>query len=225
MTTRADLRARVRADLNDTGAAQLWSDADLDRWLGEAIRAWSIDAPAQRTTSLSSVKGQPDYTLPADLLQVLRVEHPPDTFRTPASIAGGDTTPDLPSQLVSTERGERLPGAGTYDVFAGLLTLDPAPDAAGQAIVVRYLGTYAVPSSDATVLDLPALDEDPVVWLACGFALRWLGADESKRLRFERSRGADPLTIRRGFERQVKDAIDSRARRRTAGHRRLVPRS
>ena len=221
MTTRVDLRGRVRDELNDAGGTPLWSDASLNRWLAEAIRTWSIDCPAQRVTTLVSVADQPNYGLPGDLLGVRRVEHPTSIFRAPVPFAAGDRAGVLP-ELVDAERGLVAPGTPTYDVYSGLLWLDPAPDAAGESIIVRYDALYTVPSLDATVLDLPAQDEDPVVWYACARALRWIAVDEAKRQRFERQRGSDPWDIQRGYDQMVSGAV--RDRRRRVGPRRLVVR-
>ena len=221
MTTRADLRSRVRAELNDAGGTTLWSDANLNAWLAEGIRAWSIDVPAQRVSTLTSVKDQPNYGLPGDLLAVRRVEHPTGIYRAPVPFVGGDRSGELP-ELVDGERGLVAPGTPTYDVYQGVLWLDPAPAAAGENIVVRYAGLYTVPSSDATVLDLPSQDEDPVVWYAVSRALRWIAVDEAKRQRFERQRRSDPWEIQRGYDQMVSGAV--RDRRRRVAPRRLVVR-
>ena len=178
MTTRADLRSRVRAELNDAGAAQLWTDADLNRWLAEGVRAWSYDWPAERSTTLATAKGQPNYGLPGDLITVRRVEHPTGIYRAPVPFASGDVAPE--ARLLDLGCGVN-PAELIYDVYNGVLWLSPAPDAAGESITVRYDGLWIVPSSDVTVLDLVSQDEDPVVWVACASALRWIGTDEAKR--------------------------------------------
>ncbi len=217
MTTRADLRARARTELNDGGGVALWADSLLNQWITEALRAFGRQIGLEKSVTLSSVADQAGYTLPADLLQVRRVEHPSGLYRTPAPFAAGDVAPDAP--LVDGLGGPTLPEL-LYDVWAGTLVLSPPPAAAGEPIVVRYLGAYAEPSSDASVLDVPARDEDALVLFTCGRALRWIGMDEAKRQRFERQRGADPHTLRQDYEREYQALV--RQRRGRIATRRLA---
>ena len=41
MTTRAELRTRIRTELNDAGGTPLWTDAALNQWIDEAIRDYA----------------------------------------------------------------------------------------------------------------------------------------------------------------------------------------
>src|SRR5439155_14826525 len=45
MTTRAEIRGRIRDELNDNGSVKLWTDALLNRWIGEATKEWSRVVP------------------------------------------------------------------------------------------------------------------------------------------------------------------------------------
>ncbi|MCC6179472.1 MAG: hypothetical protein IT305_29535 [Chloroflexi bacterium] len=201
MTTRLELRARIRSELNDSGAAVLWSDSLLDRWIVEGVRALGRAAGVERTASLTSVAGQAGYALPADALEVVRVEYPSGQVRTPLRLAGGEMTPDG-STVESAFTAACTAGIGsTYDVWAGQLVLAPTPAISGEAIVVRYRGALAEPSSDGSVLEVSSGDEDLLTAYACVRALRWIGMDEAKRQRFERQRGADPATSRHEYER------------------------
>jgi hypothetical protein len=155
--------------------------------------------------------------LPTDLLQVRRVEHPSGLYRTPAPFASGDASPDSP--LVDGLGGPTLPEL-LYDVWAGALVLSPPPATSDEPIVVRYVATCAEPSSDASVLDLAAQDEDALVLFVCGRALRWIGMDEAKRQRFERQRGADPHTLRQDYDREYRTLV--RQRRGRIATRRLA---
>jgi hypothetical protein len=114
------------------------------------------------------------------------------------------------------------PGGQWYEVWARELVLTPAPDVSGETIRVRYVGGYTEPSADGSVLDLATRDEDAIVAHVCAHAMEWIGADEAKRMRFERERGASPVEARRQFEARYAAA---RARR-LAGvrSRRLVAR-
>lgn len=202
MTTRADLRARVRAELNDAGATSLWASADLDRWLAEALRELGRDLGLEKAATLTSVAGQAGYALPGDVLALRRVEHPAGTIR----IRRGQW------HVASDEEGGES-RQSAYDAWGATLTLAPAPVVTGEAIVLRYLGAYAEPSSDASVLDVPARDEDLVVWLICARAMAWIGNDEAKRQRVERERGARPDESVRDFEGRYRDAVRQRRTR------------
>jgi hypothetical protein len=114
------------------------------------------------------------------------------------------------------------PGGLWYELWGGELVLTPAPETTGEAIAVRYVGAYIEPSIDASVLDVATRDEDAIVAHVCAHAMEWIGADETKRMRFERERGASPADSRRQFEGRYAAARG----RRLAGvrARRLVPR-
>ena len=89
----------------------------------------------------------------------------------------------------------------SWEQWGGAVVLIPAPGATGEAIEVRYKGAYSVVSDDVTALDVESGDEEALVLYVCERALQWIGLDEAKRQRFERDRGADPLTSREGYER------------------------
>jgi hypothetical protein len=219
VTTRAELRARARAELNDLGAVSLWPDELLNGWVVEGIRELGRDLPAERSTSLVSVAGQAGYALPSDVVEVVRVEHPAGYYRLPVAQGSGDVAPGASWQAIGVPAGEGGM-ALLYDVYGGQLSLVPAPSLSGEAIAVRYWAAYAEPTSDASVLDVPARDEDAVLFNARARALQWLGMDEAKRQRFERSRGASPVGSARQYERQYRDVV--RAARDRVRIRRLV---
>lgn len=203
MTTRAQLRGAVRNELNDTGGTPLWSDALLNEWTNQAIRAYSRELPEEASTTIAAVAGQTSYALPARFRQALRVEQPKDTLRVPSSPF---RVPRSGLSELGTRNSEQR---WTYRTFAGSLILDPAPTAAGadHDIKLEYLRSYAEPAADADVLATPAEDDDVLVQLACADALRWIGTDESKRARFERQRGASPLAQAALYDRQARQAI------------------
>jgi hypothetical protein len=221
MTTRADIRTRARDELNDTGAVKVWSDALLNRWIGEAIREWSRAAPRDRTWQTTSTANDPSYVLPSDVLEVVRVEHPPGIFRTRGGLRDGDVSPTADASALGGWSGLR-PAELTWEQWGGEVVLIPAPDAAGEAIEVRYKGAYTVPADDVTALDVATSDEEALVFYACARALQWIALDEAKRLRFERQRGADPSDVRQEYERRFQGLI--RQRRGAVRPRRLVVR-
>jgi hypothetical protein len=217
MTTRAELRNRIRAELNDLGAVPLWADARLNQWIVDGLRHLGRELPLEKSASLVTVAGQAGYALPADVLEVTRVEHPTGRFRQPVPAASGDRSPD--ATLLPGDAGLE-PSELTYDVYGGQLILSPAPDRAGETVAVRYRGAYAEPSADATALDVPTGDEDPVVFYACARAIEWIAMDEAKRQRFERQRGASPAAVAREYDGEARSAI--RQRRARVAPRRLV---
>jgi hypothetical protein len=205
MTTRLELRARVRAELNDAGGTPLWSDAALNQWLDEAIREYGEHLPREASVNLTSVAGQAEYALPVDLDRVLRVEHPDGAFRVAARSAGGDVT--------AVDAIDRSFLTGAYDAWGGQLELHPAPDASGEAIRVRYLAAYAAPTSDGATLTTPMRDDAVLMWSVCSRALRWIDTDESKRQRFERERGASAHQAANEYQREVRAAYARRLQR------------
>jgi hypothetical protein len=218
MTTRADIRTRARDELNDNGTTKVWSDGLLNRWIGEGVREWSRLVPRDRTWQTTSTANDPTYALPSDVLEVVRVEHPPGLFRVRGGLRDGDVsgTADLGAWC-----GLR-PAQMLWEQWGGEVVLIPAPDASGEAIEVRYKGAYSVPSDDVAALDVASDDEDALVLYACARALQWIALDEAKRQRFERERGADPAASRQVYERDFR----TMARERQGGirPRRLVVR-
>ena len=221
MTTRADIRTRTRDELNDNGSVKLWSDALLNRWIGEAIREWSRVAPRDGAWQTTSTANDPSYALPGDVLEVVRVEHPPGIFRARGGLRDGDTAPTADLSALGSWSGLR-PAQLTWEQWGGEVVLIPAPDASGEAIEVRYKGAYAVPSDDVSALEVAAADEDALVLYVCARALQWVALDEAKRQRFERQRGADPAASRQEYDRDFQQLV--RQRRGGIRPRRLVVR-
>jgi hypothetical protein len=220
MTTRAELRTRIRAELNDAGVTPLWPDERLNQWIVEGLRDLGRRLGLEKSVTLMSVQDQASYALPADLVQVRRVEHPSGLYRTPVAFAAGDAAPEANGlHLVDCLGGPTLPEL-RYDVWGGTLELDPVPGTTGEPIVVRYLGAYAEPTGDGGPLDVPSRDEDAVLFFVCGRSMQWIAGDEAKRQRFERQRGADPIDARREYDREYTALV--RQRRGRVAIRRLA---
>ncbi len=172
MTTRADLRGRIRQELGDeTAGAYVWSEALLNAYIGGAIKRYSLDLPREDTVEINTVAGQRSYDLPAVCRQVVAVEYPEGVFLRRDPVAGGDWF--------------SAAGAGHEDAweqYGGALWLRRTPAATGDVVRVRYLGGYDSPGDDMTELGLPGEDEDLAVWLACEVALAWLNKQKDKRL-------------------------------------------
>src|SRR5690348_6201369 len=142
MTTRADIRTRVRDDLNDNGSTKLWADALLNRWIGEAIKEWSRVVPRDRAWQTTSAANTPSYTLPSDVLEVVRVEHPAGIFRVRGGLHDGDVGPSV--DLNSWPRTGPLDLS--WEQWGGQVFLIPAPSTSGETLEVRYKGAYSLPS-------------------------------------------------------------------------------
>ena len=223
MTTRLQLRTRVRLELGDAGGAQLWSDAQLDEWLAEAIRDYAVQAPRAAATSIASVAGQAEYELPSDCLEVVRVEHPSGFLRVFSPPAGGDVL----EPLVALQGTPRVVAAQlSYEVWGSYgaltLTLAPAPSDASDAIKVRYRAQWAEPGSDGATLATPPVDDHLLKWFVCEAALQWLGTDEAKRQRWERQRGISAAVAGRQYGAELRRAYEQKGRRVVGG--RLVVR-
>ncbi len=192
MTTLADLRARARAELGDTGVTPLWPDERLDAWAREGIRVYGRALPRSATLDLTSLAGQGAYPLPADVVAVVSVELPP-------------------GQALALARGAGPADAGGYRIHGGLLVLEPAPDRSGAVIRVRYAALYAEPAADADVLATPPGDDPLLVLAIAARALRWLWLVEAKTLR--ETRAAPPsLDLAARYEQAFGDVVASRRR-------------
>ncbi|HYM16487.1 MAG TPA: hypothetical protein VEZ14_13100 [Dehalococcoidia bacterium] len=83
MTTLATIRARVRQDLHDEDAAAYrWTDAVLDRHIGRAVTEYSIHAPREQKTTLTTTAGSRDVSVAtlAELIDIEAVEWPVGEF-------------------------------------------------------------------------------------------------------------------------------------------------
>jgi hypothetical protein len=212
VTTRAGLRALIRGELGDQGAATTWLDAQLNQWLVEGIRDYSRRLPKPSTTTLASVADQADYALPSDCLSVARVEHPAGFFRVPDPRAGGDLIDPL--SLSSSQVPRVLVEQLGYDIWGAygslILTLQPAPSAGSEEIKVRYLASWGEPANDVATLAVPTVDEQLIIWFVAARALEWLGTEEAKRQRFEQQRGASPEVMVRTYRGNYERALSGR---------------
>jgi hypothetical protein len=171
MTTRSDIRARVRAELGDeTLGAYVWSDVLLDSHIAAGLRRCGFDLPAEAETAIMAISGVTVYPLPADCLRVIKVEHPAGTILRRGSATAGD---NWTAPVMGRENA--------WEEYAHNLVLMAGPSA-DETVIVRYLRLYGVPADDSAELDIPGADEDLIVWLVCETALVWLKKQKDKRL-------------------------------------------
>jgi len=210
-TTRAAWRTLARNELDDNGSTKLWSDGLLNEWLAEAIRDYARVFPLETTGTLTTVASQADYTLPTGLLELVRVEHPTNTFRVHQERAGGDwrrSTANVPLE-------DRSGGRYAYEVWGTTLSLEPAPTASGESISLRYVARRTEPSADGDALPVDDWDVELLTFYVVSRALFWIGSQEAKRQAYERQRGADATKLAREYRCMYADGVAAR-RRQTA---------
>jgi hypothetical protein len=217
-TTRTAWRALARNELDDNGATKLWSDGLLNEWLAEAIRDYARVFPLETTGTLTTVASQADYTLPTNLVELVRVEHPTNTFRVRQQRVGGDwrrSTANVPLE-------DRIGGRYAYEVWGTTLSLEPAPTASGETINLRYVARRTEPSVDGDDLPVDDGDAELLTFYVCARALFWIGTQEAKRQAFERTRGADATKLAKEYRTMYSDGLAARYRQTAPHGRRLV---
>lgn len=202
MSTLLGLRTALRVLLDDADSSgYLWSDAQLNRYLADAVKGYSRRFPREMEASITTVAGQREYDLP------------PDCDR----VAGVELVEDL---LVLVEGGDSY-GDGYY-VYGGKLGLMPEPATGGKTLDVRYLAPHASLSLDADVSTVPAGDEEMLLALAAAKAMRSVATDAAKRGQFEEHTGQSALAASAAYQVEWESGARSRGRRVRPG--RLVAR-
>ena len=148
MTTIATVRALVRKDLHDEDASNYrWADAVLDRHIGRAVNEYSIAAPLEQKSTLTTTAGSRDLSVAslANLIDIEAVEWPVGQFP-PARVAW--------SQWQTT------------------ITLDSVNAPAGvENVYVYWLKMHTLDGSSST---LPVAHEELIIEGAAGYAaLDW----------------------------------------------------
>ena len=136
MATRAQVRDRVRAELGDTAAPYVWSEALLNEWLKTAIRDWSRISHPQRSATIATVAGTRRYTLSAPHQGLLAVR------------LGGVALPEW--FWVAVNDGNSQQVSLSFDPGAGSLEVD-------------YLGFFALPAADGDALEVETVAETALV--------------------------------------------------------------
>lgn len=154
-----DIRALVRAELADPGSKR-WSDADLNRWINQGRREVARIALIFEAydSSISTVGGTQEYSLPADFMEPKYV-----------------TWNDWPLGKIGVKDGipKTVPQGTPSDFYywAGKMGLYPIPGSVAS-LKIWY---YKVPSTDlvdGNSIDLTVEDEDLYVLFAVSRAKR-----------------------------------------------------
>jgi len=75
LTTITQLVDRIQLILNDTAAA-VWAQTDVEEWVIDGIREYSIHFPRTRTTTFELEAAVQSFDLPEDFIAALQVEYP-----------------------------------------------------------------------------------------------------------------------------------------------------
>lgn len=144
----SDMRTLVRRDLHDEDEANYrWTDDELDRHIGRAVRELSLAVPLQAKATLTTTAGSRDLSIASvsDLVAAEAVEYPVGLY---------------PAAYVR------------FSLWANVLTMlvDAAP-AGGESVYLYYGKLHTLSSSASTV---PAALEDLVATGAAAYAaLEW----------------------------------------------------
>ncbi len=144
----AAIRANVRKDLHDEDAAAYrWTDAVLDRHIQRAALEYSIDAPREQRSTLTTTGGSRDISV--------------------ASLAGL-----LDIEAVEWPIGEFPPRRIGWSQWQTTITLDVVNAPAGvENAYVFWVGTHTLDAGSSTI---PAHHDDLVAEGAAGYAaLDW----------------------------------------------------
>ncbi|MER3398027.1 MAG: hypothetical protein C4316_05720 [Chloroflexota bacterium] len=167
MSTRTELRARLRRELKDEDpAAQRWSDAELDPHLDRALSDLSVGMPREQQTDLTMPGGTREVDLSglAGLLVIEAVEYPAGMFP-PAYV-------------------------GWVRRASTLTLLVDSPPAAGEQVRVYWLGRHTLTDTGSTL----SPDQEELLLLgAAGYAVRALANHAINRVNLTRSAQADFL--------------------------------
>jgi hypothetical protein len=147
-STRADIRALVRKDLHDEDSSNYrWTDAVLDRHIDRAAAEYSLHAPREQKTTLTTTAGSRDVSIStlADLIDIAAVEWP---------------TGEFPPRLVGVTR------------WMTTITLDSVNAPAGvENVNVYWLKKHTLDGSSSTI---PAIHDDVIAAGAAAYAaLDW----------------------------------------------------
>lgn len=165
-TILAQLRKEVRRELNDTEAsAYKWTNEEINQYIIQAIEDYSKHFPRDRSTTLTTVDEQRDYTL-AGAVKIKNVFYLRDSVRyylKPKEWKGGeleliDSTPTtfFDKLGVRVRTGSRYYG-GHYTYDDDTLSVDFDPDV-GYSLVVDYGAVHTIPLLDTDAMTIAQSD-------------------------------------------------------------------
>lgn len=175
MTTRLDLRTSLRERLEDTGSAPLWGDAALNAWLGEAVRQYGGQIPAQATATTAAVTaGDLTIALPAGVAAeaVAAVRN-----------AAGASVPRADDRVPDGAPAQRRGVAQGWSAWGGNLRLRRAAAGADELgpWCIDYAAGRELLGNDLDPQPVAAGDEPVIVALAAALALGQRAVERGKR--------------------------------------------
>ena len=180
MTTWAQLLADIRTDLKDQSATSpKWSDATLYLYTKDAIRDYSTHFPMRVDRAAVTINEDGSYTLPTNLLRIVEVEYPENTY-----LEHRQSRPGVTYQPAFSTAPK------TYSVYGGRLILDGSPT---DPVLLTYEARHAIPadaSDDTMELTVPEDDEELIRLYVCAKAVEQLRAQQSSLDRFKPGSGA-----------------------------------
>jgi hypothetical protein len=206
MSTRADLRARIRAELNDTSVTTpLYSDALLNGWLNDGLGQLSLDLPQLVNNSAlvqpgARVIALNSFSIAAFGGGIRTLEFPAgrpiprgDTsYRTEDSTAAGWPSPtgvenyrQIYPQCWDFQNIPYPDGLGGTPITPCLVfryaLLDPAFSGAFQYANIWYWSNYLPLTDDITPATVLVYDEPLLTYYVAGRAISWLAEQRGKR--------------------------------------------
>ena len=183
--TRADLRALVRREVQDTGTPPLWTDAQIHDALAAGLQAYSQYFPEARTMQATSSANQTTLVLgtapvavtavTVDGVTVLQVPDAATLYEPAFANFPSQTTvqPVAPFGVAGTH------GQAWAFLGGGVTCRYPLP--AGRALAVFSTAAYTLPNDDVTPLTIPDGDLEVPVLYACDRLVRSARTDAIKR--------------------------------------------
>jgi len=208
MSTRAQLRARVRAYL-DEAAAAYWTDDELNNWIKQSYYyyyQWVIqtfEGYFSKDTLISIVANQAKYAVPSDFFKIRLLER----------VLPNQTVPLKPYDRMETANVTSGAAYGTFNVptyrFEGQsIVLEPTPDSSFvDGLRLEY---YPQPSNlplDTSELDPGYLEiwEEPIVLRAV------ISAKQKEEAVANTGTDISPLWAQvREYEQNIKEAAEQR---------------
>lgn len=155
MTTRAEIRTRLRERLSDPASGGFWTDSYLNTCIANATQAYGIRVITRKRSSQAIVAGTDTYTIPADAISIREVVD-----------AQGQTLtnrhPEVPRSPWGTLQGWYQEGRE--------LVLTPTPTQS-QTVKLTYIPSRTPVADDVTAIPIEPGDE--VILLALAEADAW----------------------------------------------------
>ncbi|MBP7209567.1 MAG: hypothetical protein KBA02_00060 [Paludibacteraceae bacterium] len=208
MSTRAQLRARVRSYL-DEASASYWTDNELNNWIEQAYNyyyMWVIqtfDGYFAKDILMNIVAGQAKYALPSDFFKIRLLERVYPTQTIPLKFFDRIETPNI---ISGANYG--LYNVPTYRFEGQNIVLEPTPDASfTNALRLEYYPQPTTLSAESSTLDdgyLP-LWEEPLVLRAV------ISAKQKSETVTSGGEDIDPLWKQvYEFEQNIKESAEQR---------------